>query len=131
MSLPGNYSFTIARGKDFTIAFRKTDSATGDPFDLTGWKVRCQIRTLAGQFGTTTTTTLVLALADGAGVEIDDPTDGHITLNLTSAQTTTLNPSNTKLKLAYEIELYNDNDSPETVEGLVAGKITVTPETAR
>lgn len=129
MSLPGAYSFELARGKDFTVGFRKL--ADGVPVNLTGWKVRGQIRTLAGQYGTTTSASLVLDLTDGDQVEITDALDGRVQLTLTAAQTQAIAPGNVKTKLAYEIELYNDSTPPERVDGLVAGRITVLPETAR
>lgn len=129
MSLPGAYSFELARGKDFTVGFRKL--ADGVPVNLTGWKVRGQIRTLAGQYGTTTSASLVLDLTDGDEVEITNALDGRVQLTLTEAQTKLLAPDNVKTKLAYELELYNDSVPQERVDGLVAGKITVLPETAR
>lgn len=131
MSMPGNYTFAIPRGKTFNLSFRKLAGTPATAIDLTGWKVRGQIRTLPGQFGTSTTATLVLALIEGTHLEIADPTDGLVTLTLTSEDTESLAPGNVKIRLAYEIELYNDSDSPETVDGLVAGKINVMPETAR
>lgn len=129
MSLPGAYSFELARGKDFTVGFRKL--ADGVPVNLTGWKVRGQIRTLAGQYGTTTSASLVLDLTNGDEVKITNALDGRVQLTLTAVQTQLLAPDNVKTKLAYELELYNDSVKPERVDGLVAGKITVLPETAR
>ena len=131
MSAPGAYNFRVPRGKTFTLSFRKLAGSPAVAVDLTGWKARGQIRTEAGQFGNTTTTTLLLDMTDGAELEITDPDGGLIVLNLSVAQTIAICPANVRTTLSYEIELYNDNVSPETVEGLVAGKITVTPETAR
>ena len=48
-----------------------------------------------------------------------------------AAGTQAIAPGNVKTKLAYEVELYNDSTPPERVDGLVAGRITVLPETAR
>lgn len=129
MSLPGSHSFELARGKDFTRRFRKLSA--GVPVNLTGWKVRCQFRTLDGQYGLTAESSLLLALADGAGVAITDAVNGRVQLTLTPAQTAILCPDNVKTKVAYEIELYDDSTPPERVDGLVAGKVTVLPETAR
>ena len=129
MSRPGAYSFDLARGKDFTVGFRKLTD--GVPVNLTGWKVRGQIRTLTGQYGTTTSASLVLDLTNGDEVEITNALDGRVQLTLTAVQTQLLAPDNVKTKLAYELELYNDSVPPERVDGLVAGKITVLPEIAR
>lgn len=131
MGMPGKYDMVIARGKTFTIGFRKKAGTPAEPINLTGWKVRGQIRTKPGQYGLTTTETLVLDMTNGNEVEISDPANGLTTVLLTSEQTIDLCPENKQLDLYYEIELYNDNDSPETVDGLMIGKITVMPETAR
>lgn len=131
MNRPGSYSFVIARGKDFERSFTLKSKETGDPIPLTGLKVRAQFRSLAGQFGTTTTTTLLLELEDNDGIEITNASGGVVTLTLTAAQSQTLCPTNTKTKVAYEIELYDDGVSPEAVQGFLQGKITILPETAR
>ena len=130
MSLPGKYNFTIQRGVDFSRNFVKKDQTTGIALTHSGLKARCQFRSLAGQFGTTTTTTLLLALADGAGISID-ATDIDVTLDLTVAQTLTLCPNNIKTKVAYGIELYDDSGPTETVEAFLQGVMTINPETPR
>lgn len=127
--LAGIYHFQLQRGADFTRLFRKRDDA--GPVNLTGLKVRCQFRSLAGETGTTTSTTLVLELPNADGVEITDATAGEITLALTTAETLTLCPANVKTTLAYGIELYDDAVSPNAVIPLLQGKVTVLPETVR
>jgi hypothetical protein len=104
---------------------------TGDPVDLTGLKVRAQIRTVAGEFGTTTSTTLLLDLPNGSGISISDPTDGKITLTLTTAQTIALCPANVVTKVSYGIELYDDGVSPNIVTPFLQGFIKLRPEVVR
>lgn len=131
MNAPGPYSFSITRGKDFERKFVFKSQTTGVPIPLTGLKARAQFRTLAGQFGTTTASTLLLELTDGAGIEVTDADAGEVTMTLTVANTLTLCPTNTKTKVAWEFELYDDGVDPETVQGGLIGKVTINPETVR
>lgn len=131
MSLPGSYSFAIQRGASFTRRFTRKYEATGLPTDLTGYKARMQVRTVAGKTGTSTADTLVLELTDGDGIAVTDAAAGEVTLTLTSAQTLALGAGNVKAKLAYGIELYKDSVSPEEVLPLLQGSIAIRPETVR
>lgn len=131
MSLPGSYSFAIQRGATFTRRLYRKYEETGLPTDLTGYKARMQVRTLAGKTGTSTTATLLLELTDGEGIAVTDAENGEVTVALTSAQTLALGADNDKAKLAYGIELYDDSESPEVVIPLLQGSISVRPETVR
>lgn len=131
MSLPGSHSFTIQRGSTFTRRFRRKYEQTGEPTDLTGYKARMQVRSLAGKTGTSTSATLLLELTDGNGIAVTDPENGEVTLSLTSAQTLALGADNAKAKLAYGIELYKDSVSPEEVLPLLQGSLSIRPETVR
>lgn len=129
MSLPGKYNMTVARGKTFLLGFQK--KANGVAVNMAGWKARCQIRSPDGQFGPTTTTTLLLELLDGNGVAITDAMLGKVEFTLTAAQTVSLAPANERIRLVYEIEVYDDSGVTEVVDGLVAGYINILPETLR
>lgn len=131
MNLPGIYSFAIARGKTFERAFVWKTTDSDAPIDLTGKKVRCQIRTADGATGTSTSATLVLNLTNGGGIAITNAVGGEVTLSLTSEQSISICPLNQKTKLTYEIEVYDDSVSPEVVDGFLKGTITVLPETTR
>lgn len=131
MSLAGRYSFAIQRGADFARAFRKSIKDSGDPVDLTGLKVRAQIRQYDNEYGTTTTSSLLLDLPNGAGVAITDAVNGEITLTLTAAQAIALCPANQKTKVSYGIEIYDDGTDPETVQPFLQGHITILPEVVR
>ena len=85
-----------------------------------------QIRTEDGATGTTTATTLVF---EPALVVDADPTTGKIGIPLTAAQTLTLCPDNEFTRLSYGIELFAG--SPEVVQPVLQGYITVLPEVAR
>lgn len=130
-----SYSMTWTRGATAEEEFDYTDSS-GVPVDLTGYSARMQIRTLAGQYGTSTTTTLLLELTTDNGMLFWDTADvGKLRLKVGEDDTTVLNPSNAKkLKLAYSIELFKPETSPATgnyVIPLIGGKITVLGETTR
>lgn len=131
MSLAGRYSFEIQRGVDFSRSQRKSAKGTGTPVDLTGLKVRAQIRELDNEFGTTTTTSLLLNMPNGSGIAITDAVNGEITFSLTEAQTQALCPANVKTKVSYGIEIYDDGTDPETVQPFLQGRITILPEVVR
>lgn len=126
---------TWTRGSTAEEEFTYQDE-NGQPIDLTGFKARMQVRTLAGQYGTTSTTTLLLELTTDNGKLVWDTADvGRLLMTATELDTQTLNPSNVKkLKLAYAIEVYRPAVPPATddyVLPLVNGKITLLGETAR
>lgn len=129
--LAGSYSFVIQYGADFSRDMFKTIKATGLPVDLTGLKVRAQIRDVPDEFGTTTTTTLLLDMPNGSGVAITDAVNGKITFSLTEAQTIALCPNNVKTKVSYGIELYNDLVNPQTAQPFLQGRITILPAVIR
>lgn len=130
--LPANYNFSLARGKTFSRKFVQKAGDPAEPVDLTGWKVRAEFRELDGQFGNSTSSSLLLALADGAGIEITNPTGGEITLDISAERSLSLNEENEPVQIAYEIELYNDDDPDDIqVQGFLAGLINVVAETAR
>lgn len=131
MSLAGHYSFSMQRGADFSRIFRRKYKATGEPAPLPGYKVRAQFRTVEGAIGTSTSQTLLLELEDGSGIGFTNVDEAEVTLTLTAAQTQALAPGNTKTKVAYGIEFYDDSVTPERVEPFLQGRVTIVPETVR
>ncbi len=127
MASPGKYSFNLQRGGTDSRLFR-AKSADGQPYSLTGYIVRMQIRTLDGATGTSTTDTLVLEVAQGAGIDFT-ANPGEIRLALTPAQTVVLCPDNVRTQLSYGIELFNVGTGE--VIPLLQGKVTIVPEVVR
>lgn len=131
-----SYSMTWTRGATAEEEFTYVDS-DGLPADLTGYSARMQIRTLAGQYGTSTSTTLLLELttANGKLFWNTDGSDGELRLKVGPDDVELLNPSNAKKqKVCYSIEVFRDEVSPATGEyviPLVQGNITVRGETTR
>ncbi len=105
------------------------------PVDLTGYQARMQVRTLDGQYGTSTAATLVMELStDNGRLSIDMPDTGVVALRVEAEDTFDLNPDNLrKVSLCYGIELFQPAVGPaaEYVVPLAQGKITVYGETAR
>jgi hypothetical protein len=130
---PASYAMPVVRGSTWEDEFTYDDDA-GAPVDLTGYEARMQVRTLDGEFGTTTTTTLLLELlTTGAdpGLIIDTPAGGtvpnRIRIAVDPAAHAVLNPDNAKkMKYAYWVELYIPaGTDPEYVIPLVKGKLSV------
>jgi hypothetical protein len=132
--LPANYNFSLARGKTFSRKFVQKAGTPAVAVDLTGWKVRAEFRELDGQYGNTASSSLLLALpdVDGNGLTLSDAVNGEISLYLSAANTLLLDEENEPTQIAYEIELYNDDDPDDVqVQGFLTGVITVVAETAR
>lgn len=103
-----NAPLTVTRGADWEDEFTYVDDA-GVAVDLTGYSARLQIRTVAGEYGTTTTTTLMLELttAAGEGLEWDTAATGRLLINLAAADHAVLNPNNErKVVYVYALEVY-------------------------
>lgn len=127
------YSMTWTRGATIEDEFAYTD-ANGVAINLTGYEARMQVRTLAGQYGTTTTTTLLLELTTANGLLVwDTAATGRLLIVVPPAGHANLNPDNAKkVRYAYSLELYVPAGvDPEYVIPLVCGKINVLGETTR
>lgn len=79
MSKPVLLSGTFKRGSSWTIGFTRKDSA-GDPIDMTGLTTRAMFR--VGSVNGT----VKFTLDDSAGIVIDDPTTGVMSLQVTRTQ---------------------------------------------
>lgn len=126
---PGNFSLPIVRGATWEDEFIYKDAA-GVAVNLTGYQARMQVRTLGGQFGTTTTTTLLLSLST-TGVNPllvwDTAALGRVRVYARPDQHAVLNPSNLKkAQYAYWLEFYKPDPSGtgEYVLPVVTGKLT-------
>lgn len=135
---PASYSMAVVRGSTWEDEITYTDE-NGDAIDLTGYKARMQVRTTAGQYGTSTSDTLLLELTTDNGLLAIDTPDGgsvpnRIRIAAAPADHAALNPLNARrAKYAYSIELYTPetDDAAEYVIPLVKGGVTVQGEITR
>jgi len=130
-----SYSMTWTRGATAEDWF-KYEESEDIPADMTGYEARMQVRTLHGQYGTSTSDTLLLELTTANGMLYwDDAASGILRIKVPVADVEPLNPSNVKrAKVCYSIEVFRDEaapDSGEYVIPFVQGKITVAGETTR
>lgn len=108
---PASYNLTSVRGTTAEDYFDYVD-ADGNPVDLTDYSARLQVRTEAGQYGTTTDTTLLLELStDDSTLEIVTPPGGsvpnRVQYALEPSEHAMLNPSNErKEQYPYALELF-------------------------
>jgi len=132
---PATYNMTVVRGSTWEDEFTYTDD-TGAPIDLTGYEARLQVRTTAGQYGTTTTDTLIMELTStGATPQLvwDTAATGRLLIQVSAADTEVLNPTNAKKnKLVYGLEVYLPAGAgAEYVLPFVQGRLSVLGETVR
>lgn len=130
---PASYSMTVVRGSTWEDSFVYLQDDGVTPVDLTGYQARMQIRSLAGQFGTSTADTLVMELTTDNGRLTITPAEGKVALKVSATDTVLLNPDNAKkVKHVYALELFRPAGAgPEYVIPLVQGKITVQGEVVR
>lgn len=130
---PASYSMTVVRGSTWEDSFVYLQDDGVTPVDLTGYQARMQIRTLVGQFGTSTADTLVMELTTANGRLTITPAEGKVELKVSAADTVLLNPDNAKrVKHVYALELFRPAGvDPEYVIPLVQGKVTVLGEVVR
>lgn len=109
---PATYSMPVVRGQtwDDYLDYVEDDEVT--PIDLTGFQARMQVRTLEGEYGTTTTTTLVLELSTQNGLlEIVTPPGGvvpnRVQISVSPDGHAEINSLNAKKKpYAYALEVF-------------------------
>lgn len=135
MQLPATYPLRWVRGATADFGFRFTDT-NGDIVGGPGFNVRMQVRTMAGQYGTSTTDTLVLELStEGVDPLLSwEEIDGKyaVVASLRPDQHATLNPNNDRRAVyAYSVEIYSDVSGGEYVAQPLRGKLTVEGETTR
>jgi hypothetical protein len=132
---PASYGMVWVRGSTVEEEFTYVDSDCV-PVDLTGYEARMQIRTMEGEYGTSTDETLVLELTTTGQTPMlfwDTPAEGRLRLLVSAAVVKLLNPDNLKrTRLAYSIEVYiPEGTEPEYVIPLVRGRISVQGEVTR
>lgn len=133
---PASYAMTVVRGSTWEEEFTYTDETTGAAIDLTGYSARMQVRSLTGEYGTTTATTLLLertTTANPTELFFDTAAQGRLRIKIPPTVHTVLNPTNLrKVKYAYAIEIFVPaGASPEYVIPLVKGKVSVLGEVTR
>lgn len=132
---PASASLIVVRGSTWEDEFTYVDD-DGVAIDLTGYEARMQVRTLDGQFGTTTTTTLLMELAT-TGVDPllvwDTAALGKLRIVAPPATHDDLNPLNLKkIRYAYAVEIFIPAGvDPEYVIPLAQGPLWVHGEIAR
>jgi hypothetical protein len=130
------YNMTVVRGSTWEDEFTYTDDA-GVAIDLTGYEARLQVRSAAGQYGTSTTDTLILELSTtGADPQLlwDTAAQGRLRIRVEAEDTAVLNPTNVaKARLVYALEIYQPpaGADPEYVIPFVQGRLSVLGETVR
>jgi hypothetical protein len=105
-------NLAIDQGTTYSVTITVTDD-TGSARNLTNYTVRSQMRR---SFYTTANTSFAANVAS--------PTDGTITLDLTSTQTSALKAG----RYVYDVELVSNT---QTVERIVEGIITIYPEATK
>ncbi|MBT7895864.1 MAG: hypothetical protein HN564_02605 [Flavobacteriales bacterium] len=115
----GKYSFIIEQGSTFTRTFKYKD-ANGDPFDLTGYDVRMQIRSSHSSL------TPIDTFDNGGegGFELSIPVSGSVKNQITLTITATQTAAFTFDQALYDIEI----ESGSIVTRLLQGKIKLSPE---
>ena len=111
------YDFCLGQGTDATVPFRLKDAA-GKAIDLSGFRVRMQMRTSVYEAEAVDTLT-----SENGRIHID-PLNGRFELDFPNRTTETYPDG----QLVYDIELVSPQ---EKVSRVVAGKITVTAGVTR
>ena len=127
-----SFSLTVTRGSTWEDEFLYVDE-DGQPYDLTDFDARMQVRLPDGRYGTSTSATLVMELTTANGRLIIDTPDGgtvpnRVRIVVDAADTSDLNPLNDRrARLVYGVELVRD----DYILPLVNGNITVLGEVVR
>lgn len=106
-------NLAIDQGTTYSATISVVDN-TGSARDLSGYTARSQMRR---SYYTTANTAFT--------VSIDNPSEGEIVLELTSAQTSGLKAG----RYVYDVELVSNTTS--SVERIVEGIVTVYPEATK
>ena len=104
----------IEQGATFEISLQIKDGQ--DPRDLTGFTARSQMRRSHYSRRATDFT-----------VDINNPTNGELTLSLTADQTKILKPG----RYVYDVEVIGPGAPPEVVSRVLEGVVTVSPEVTK
>lgn len=112
---PGQVNFTIYRGATFADSFTLLDEA-GVALNLTGKKARMQARTELSD------ALPVVTWSSVTGELVITPLAGKVTFNVAASVTAALGSDLYSYEaMYYDVELFNDTVSPETVERVIQG----------
>lgn len=112
----GIYDMTIEQGATFALNLTLQD-ANGDPFDLTGYTGRGQLRTRYSDVSPLVNFTVTVPQHNTL------PSEGKLSIGLTAAQTAALPPR----ALVYDIELVKNAE----VIRILQGRADISPEVTR
>jgi hypothetical protein len=112
----GRYDLLIEQGATFYLPIDYSDS-TGAPIDLTLFTARLQARR------TPTAEEIIVEMTTENDRITLGGTDGVVTLHMTAAETAVLQPG----EYLYDLELA----SGESVDRMIEGRLTISPEITR
>lgn len=125
-----NYTFIIKQGKTFERRFEYYPN--NQPFDLTGYEVRSQIKSGYGSNATVYCTLSSSLSSDGTGFTLT-PLSGSIILPRTSGsigmKISAYSSSLFNFDTAYiDIEIYSGSGATQYVKELISGKVKLLKE---
>lgn len=121
----GKANFSFVRGTEWADDFILTDSATGDPVDLTG--ITSLIMRVREDYATPIL--LECSTSDGELVVLD-PVAGRVGIRVAGAASRAAFPENGHAKAVYRYDAIIER-TPGTYEPANGGKITVLPQITR
>lgn len=118
------FDLELEAGASWSYTWTWTDPSTTLPIDLTGFTAKGQIRWMFGD------PVVQLELNTTNGGVVLGGEDGTVTLNITSAQTTTLSNDLFRTRGIYDLFLTDPSTSPSTVTKFLDGFVYIdTPVT--
>lgn len=125
-----NYTFIIKQGKTFERRFEYYPN--NQPFDLTGYEVRSQIKSGYGSNATVHCTLSSSLSSDGTGFTLT-PLSGSVVLPRTSGsigmKISAYSSSLFNFDTAYiDIEIYSGSGATQYVKELISGKVKLLKE---
>jgi hypothetical protein len=116
---PANVNLSVRQGDTLaqTVFVREKDGGgVASPIDLTGWTAKMQVKTRRAG-------TVKITLSGGSGLTVT-PLDGQIDIRIESTATANLDCA----EYSYDLQIINPADA-NFQRTLIAGKLTVTPQT--
>jgi len=125
-----SYTFIIKQGKTFERRFEYYPN--NEPFDLTGYEVRSQIKSGYGSTATIYCTLSSSLQPDGTGFNLT-PTSGSVVLPRTSGSIgmhiSAFSSSQFNFDTGYiDIEIYSGSGVTQYVKELISGKVKILKE---
>ena len=113
----GIYDFEVEQGATFKRSFLYSNKGTGIPYDITGCKIRMQVRKAQQQ------PVIIEATTENGKFTITDGPGGEFAMNLSAADTAAL----TTKEALYDIEIEFPDGPPATVNRILKGSFKVDP----